>query len=102
MPDAHEMAQQEREGRAQRRWEHARLVLERAEYSPGPDEVRITRIKVILPARAPGETLVVVQGKIEETALVAFHRGDTSAEALAGALNRYHNGGLKWREDEYA
>jgi len=102
MPDAFDMAIADRERREEKRWQHAGMVLGRAESSETAGGAAVHRVKVILPRVAHGETMVVISAIVDNVPVVGFHRAEGAREALAGALNRLHNGDIKWKEDEYA
>lgn len=102
MPDKETLAQSERQAKDDRRLLHAGLVLDRSESAPNSQGVWLQQVKIRIPAMEHGETMIVLTGASAEGPVVAFHRGDGVSQTLAGAINRYHNGALKWREDQYA
>lgn len=102
MPDKVTIAASERQAREDKKLLHAGLVLERSESQPNSQGVWLHQVKVKIPADMHGETMVVLTGGSAEGPVVAFHRGDGVPQTLAGAINRYHNGTLKWKEDQYA
>jgi len=54
------------------------------------------------PTALRAEWLVVMRVNTEEQPVVAFHSAGTFAEALKGALERFENGSLVWKDDAYA
>ena len=46
--------------------------------------------------------LVIAKGLSEDGQVVAFHRGETVVEAVAGMAKRLKNQTAKWKSDEYA
>lgn len=64
--------------------------------------IPIRRISMRLGYTGQLETLVTVAGWDDDgTPTVAFHSADTASGALRGAINRYMNGQLDWKEDAY-
>lgn len=102
MPDHNTMQAAERDARRERKWKHAGLVLDRAETQANAQDVVLTDIRVKLPFEEYGSTMVILKGYRGDEKLVGFHRADEAQAALAGALNKFHQGDVKWREDEYA
>jgi len=51
------------------------------------------------PAYKGGKWLVVLKGDIETGHVVAFHKGTTALQAIAGALQRVFTGHVDWREE---
>jgi len=92
----------ERDAKRQRKWLHAGLVLDRAETQENAQSVTLTDIRIKLPFEEYGSTMIILKGHREGEHLVGFHRADDAQGALAGALAKFHNGDVKWREDEYA
>jgi len=66
-------------------------------------DYELTGLKVRLGVVDHFDTMVIITARhIEGAYLVAFHSANMPEEAVAGAINRFLNGSLKWRDDEYA
>lgn len=66
----------------------------------GTKKVKSIRLKG--PSEPGGDWLVVVSVDIDGYAMVGFHRDISMQAALEGSLQRILNGGIKWKDDEYA
>lgn len=62
--------------------------------------VRSLRFKA--PSDGFGEWLGILSITRPEGNFVAFHRATSLPECVVGMVNRYRNGSLQWKEDDYA
>lgn len=77
--------------------------LDRTARSGWSGEYELTGLKVKLGYIDHTDTMVIVTALDGQGApVVAFHSANLPSEAIMGAVNRFLNGGLKWRDDEYA
>lgn len=63
--------------------------------------VYIYQIKLRAPTEARPEWFVIVSADVDGKAMVAFHSAPSFRDALVGMINRFGNGSLKWKEDQY-
>jgi hypothetical protein len=75
------------------------LVGDRNNEHPEHYDVVLREVRVRFPTESSTEFLVVLKGEAEGGAVVAFHQASTFFEAITGALRRFQNKDLKWRED---
>jgi hypothetical protein len=66
-------------------------------------ELELTGLKIRLGVVDHFDTMVVVTAQGGDGGpIVAFNSANLPSEAVAGAINRFLNGSLKWKVDEYA
>lgn len=64
--------------------------------------IELVGLSLRAPTRENPEYLVTLRGlDADGQPLVAFHSAMTLGDALAGAVNRQLNGGLKWKPDKW-
>ena len=99
MPEKEDIAAARRDERVMR----ALKILDRVDSPYWGGDVDVSGVKIKLGGADGMESLVIVTGRNGDgLPVVAFHSALGGLDALAGALNRLANGGLKWKEDEYA
>lgn len=64
--------------------------------------LEVVGLSVRCPGDESAEYLVIARGRDSTGKVVAFHGGETFAEAVGGFMSRMANDSLKWRKDEYA
>lgn len=64
-------------------------------------EVILHEIRVKLPTTEGGDFLCIVKGKFAGKKIVAFHSASELTGAVAGAVERYEAGQLKYKEDMF-
>lgn len=90
------------EDATQKRLGRTFAILERICLGATWASVELVALRLKFPADENGECLVVLTGYDGNGApVVAFHTAVSATEAVVGAINRFQNGTLKWKEDEY-
>ena len=80
------------------------LAVDRVDHKVHYDDdapLWLTGMRVKFPVNEGGEYLVVMRGEEVDRGVVAFHAATSLREALRGAFERFMNGSLKWKTDEY-
>lgn len=67
-----------------------------------PEDLTLYELRVKLPEDYEGEYMVVIKGVSDGKKLVSFHRSPDLSTAVIGAIDRYADDQLRWREDKYA
>lgn len=65
------------------------------------DDIMIEKIVVRAPKFEGGDVMVIVKGVTGNRRVVAFHNESDPGLAIAGALTRFEERELTWREDKY-
>jgi len=65
------------------------------------DDIMLEKITVRAPKFEGGDTMVIMKGTTGNRRVVAFHSEADPGLAIEGALSRYEERELKWREDKY-
>lgn len=58
-------------------------------------------VRMVCPKEDGEDWLIVVSVASSEGRQVAFHAGPDLLSAVTGLANRFQNGSLKWKEDQY-
>lgn len=61
----------------------------------------LVSIRLKFPAGEGGGYLAIVKAEGPEGSMVGFHDGTTFAEVVVGMVRRLHQGGVKWKRDEW-
>lgn len=77
------------------------LSIERRVEQSNESGLYLVGFSVRLPNEERPDVLLTARARTDTAALVAFHGAPEVGQALVGFMERFGNGSLKWKEDQY-